>query len=93
MIRLNAFFEIKDEADVEKAVGLGRELVRESLKDKGCISYDLFRSTTRPEVIMFCETWNSPEELKAHSEADHFKRIVPQISALSSAHKTEQFPF
>lgn len=82
MIRLNAFFEVKKGAEAE-AQALGRELVEASLKDNGCIAYDLFVSTTRPQVMMFCETWKDEETLATHSAAAHFQRIVPQIEALS----------
>lgn len=51
MIRLNAFFEVKDNASVEAVKKLGTELVNESRKDNGNISYDLFLSATRPLVI------------------------------------------
>ena len=44
MIRLNAFFEVKDNASVETVKKLGTELVNESRKDDGNISYDLFLS-------------------------------------------------
>ncbi|MBQ8046307.1 MAG: antibiotic biosynthesis monooxygenase [Prevotella sp.] len=84
MIRLNAFFEVNQGAEAQ-VLALGKELVEASLKDKGCVAYDLFCSTTRPQVMMFCETWQDDEALAAHSSAEHFTRIVPQIEALTKA--------
>lgn len=92
MIRVNAFFEIAED-EVQESLVLGRQLVEASRNDKGCISYDLFHSTTRPTVIMFCETWASAEDLKDHSETDHFRRLVPEIKQRSSNSKSEQFEF
>lgn len=92
MIRLNGFFEVKPgvtEADVRT---LSDELVKLSLADEGNLSYDLMRSTTRPSVYMFCETWASAEALAAHSRQEHFFRLVPQIKALTiGGTHTERF--
>ena len=94
MIRLNAFFEVKDEANVGEVKKLGIELVNESRKDNGNVSYDLFLSATRPLVMMFCETWQDEEVLKAHIESEHFTRLVPQIEALTkNGLKLEKFEF
>lgn len=94
MIRLNAFFEVKDNASVETVKKLGTELVNESRKDDGNISYDLFLSATRPLVMMFCETWKDEEVLKAHMASAHFTRLVPEIEALTkNGLKLEKFEF
>lgn len=93
MIRLNAFFEVKDSASVEEVKKLGTELVNESRNDNGNISYDLFLSTTRP-LMMFCETWKDEEVLKAHMASAHFTRLVPQIEVLTkNGLKLEKFEF
>ena len=81
MIRVNAFFEAKDNASAEKIKTLGTELVEISRKDEGNVSYDLFQSATRPLVMMFCETWESDALLDVHSKTPHFTRIVPEIEA------------
>lgn len=94
MIRLNAFFEIKDPADCAKAIELGTELTQKSLLDKGNIAYDLFRSTTRPQVMMFCETWDNEEDLAAHAASAHFTTLVPAIETLTvNGLKLERFEF
>ncbi len=94
MIRLNAFFQTKNDGDRLKAIELGNELVAKSLQDKGCISYDLFKSSTRPDVMMFCETWATEEDLAAHAASEHFTRIVPLIEALTvNGLKLEKFEF
>ena len=42
MIRLNVFFEKKEEVKVEEINALCKELVEKSLKDHGNIAYDYF---------------------------------------------------
>lgn len=94
MIRLNAFFEVKDNASIDAVKNLGTELVNKSRNDKGCVSYDLFTSATRPLVMMFCETWKDEEVLKAHIASAHFTSLVPKIEALTkNGLKLEKFEF
>ena len=81
MIRLNAFFELKDAADAAEVKVLGKELVEKSRQDEGNVYYDLFQSATEPARFVFCETWQDDAALAIHSNAEHFTRLVPQISA------------
>lgn len=78
MIRLNVFIQVSAEnraAVLESA----KELVAYSLKDNGCIAYDVFESATRSDVLMICETWKDAESLSVHEKADHFVALVPKI--------------
>lgn len=94
MIRINAFFQVKNDSDKLKAIELGNELVAESLKDNGCVSYGLFTCTTRHDVLMFCESWKDEASLEAHMNSAHFKRLVPLIEALTTnGMKLEKFEF
>ena len=94
MIRLNVFFEVKDNESVEQAKALSTELVNKSLNDNGNVAYDLFLSATRPLVMMICETWQNEEVLKAHMASAHFTDLVPKIEALTkNGLKLEQFTF
>lgn len=83
MIRLNAFFEVREGVTETQVKALADELVEKSLQDAGNHGYDLFHSTTRPKVYMFCETWENEALLDKHSHAEHFTRLVPQIEALT----------
>lgn len=83
MIRLNGFFEVKEGVSESQVKALADELVEKSLKDAGNHGYDLFHSTTRPSVYMFCETWESDDLLSKHANSEHFKRLVQQIEALT----------
>ena len=91
MIRLNVFIQV-DEKNRAELIETAKELVEASQKDSGCISYDLFESATRPDVLMICETWKDDESLSAHSQAPHFTKLVPKIESLGTM-KTERFEF
>lgn len=91
MIRLNVFIQV-DEKNHDVVVAAAKELVAASLKDQGCIAYDLFQSATRPDVMMICETWADAASLSAHEAASHFTTLVPRIQSLA-AMKLEKFNF
>ena len=57
MIRLNVFIRTT-ESNRAEILSVAKELVTASLKDEGCIAYDIFESATRPDVLMICETWS-----------------------------------
>lgn len=91
MIRLNVFIQVSAE---NKAAVLetAKELVAHSVKDAGCIAYDIFESATRNDVLMICETWKDAESLSAHEKANHFTTLVPKLQSLA-AMKIEKFEF
>ena len=91
MIRLNCFISVKEEnrEDVLKAA---RRLTEASLKQAGCIAYDIFESATRPEVLMFCETWKDQNSLDAHATSDVFIKETKIIHDLADL-KIERFCF
>lgn len=82
MIRLNVFIQVSDE-NRAALVEAGKELVAASLKDAGCIAYDLFESSTRKDVFMICETWADEASLEAHSKSAHYTTLVPKIESLA----------
>ena len=81
MIRLNVFIRTTD-SNREEVVNTAKELVAASLKDEGCVAYDLFESTTRKDVLMICETWSDAKALTAHEQASHFTTLVPRLHQL-----------
>ncbi len=92
MIRLNCFLEIIDSSHKQKAVETAVELVELSLHDKGCISYEAFSSLTSDNHIEIIETWEDEESLKAHSESEHFRRLVPELEKCGNL-TLEKFTF
>ena len=91
MIRLNVFIRTT-ESNREELVNTARELVAASLKDVGCVAYDLFESSTRRDVLMICETWSDAKALAAHEQAAHFTTLVSRIHQLGEM-KIEKFVF
>lgn len=92
MIRLNVAVIAETEENAKKFKEAAVELASFSLRDKGCVDYDLYQSKTNDDRFMIIETWESEEDLKAHSESEHFKRLVPVMKANASM-ITEKFEF
>ncbi len=91
MIRLNVFIRTT-ESNRDELVRTARELVAASLKDEGCVAYDLFESTTRRDVLMICETWSDAKALSTHERSSHFTTLVPRMEQLGEL-KLEKFVF
>ena len=74
MIRLNVFIRTTA-TNREETVATAKELVAASLKDAGCVAYDLFESATRPDVLMICETWS--DDNGGFFDFDYLRHRVP----------------
>jgi quinol monooxygenase YgiN len=42
-----------------------------TVKEKGCIAYELFESLSDPQKLIFVEKWETREDLTAHSKQPH----------------------
>ena len=77
---------------MEKAVNAAQALTAKSLDHEGCIAYDTFRSATRPDVFMICETWKDQACLDKHSATPEFAEYVGIIQENGTL-KIETFEF
>ena len=77
---------------MEKAVNAAQALTAKSLDHEGCIAYDTFRSATRPDVFMICETWKDQVCLDKHSATPEFAEYVGVIQENGTL-KIETFEF
>jgi len=57
----------------EKAIAAARASVAETVKENGCISYDMHQSVTDAARLVLVERWESREMLARHMETPHFK--------------------
>jgi len=61
---------------------LAEKLIRESRKEKGCISYNLYEDINNSNTLTFIEEWINEEAIKLHNESIHFVGIIPKLSEL-----------
>lgn len=67
------------ENEVEKVLDLAKELVAATLKEDGCIDYEMYQDIKNPNNLFMVENWETLEALNQHMASEHFKRIVPQM--------------
>ncbi len=91
MIRLNCFLQVGD-GRFQEALSAARSLVAASLKQDGCIDYDVFTSATRPDVLMICETWRDDQALADHAASEPFAKYAVVLHN-AGAMKVEKFIF
>lgn len=91
MIRLNVFIQVEKSCR-DKVLDMARKLTECSLKESGYVAYDIFESSTRPDVLMICETWKDADALSIHEQTAHFVSYVGKMKELSEM-KLEKFNF
>lgn len=83
-VRVIALFKAK----VGKAEALKTFLtkfIEPTLKEKGCIQYELHTNTSDVHDLAFIEEWESHETLDAHLKSAHIQNALPQLPDLVAA--------
>lgn len=91
MIRLNCFFQAKEERLAE-ALEAAKALTAASLEQEGCIAYDVFESATRPGILLICETWQDDKTLADHMASEPFVKYAAVLDDTGTL-KIEKFLF
>lgn len=68
--------------NVQAFLDLVAELVRESRKEAGCISYSLFEDCSDPTHLTFIEEWKDEDAIAIHNATSHFTELVPEMGKL-----------
>jgi len=91
MIRLNVFISVDDE-NRSSVLDAAKELTASSVKEDGCIAYDVFESATRRNVLQICETWKDSKAILNHEMGASFIKNIAILKELSAI-KVEKFEF
>ena len=78
MIQILAIFKVKN-YKLSDFIKICNELIEESRKEEGCVSYHLQQITERENYLVFVEEWKSNEAIEKHNSSEHFTRIVPLL--------------
>jgi quinol monooxygenase YgiN len=68
-------------------------LVEPTLKEDGCINYDLHQSIEDPALFVFHENWTSEAHLDTHLQTDHIIKCQVALESLvedAQVHKVRQ---
>jgi quinol monooxygenase YgiN len=77
-----------------------KECIVETLKEKGCLSYEGHVSVNDPNLYVVVERWENRDDLNAHGRAPHIKkwreystplRAAPTVLEIISDGKVEKF--
>jgi quinol monooxygenase YgiN len=71
-----------DPAQREPAIAAAREMMRETCKEAGCISYTFSADLDEPGRFRIFEEWESDEALRAHFAAPHMARFQKAVGGL-----------
>ncbi|WP_312941866.1 putative quinol monooxygenase [Oscillibacter sp.] len=62
------------------ALHLYELLVTETVKEQGCISYELFQTLDNPNSLTLIEEWEDEEALHHHTKTPHFIDLVGKLA-------------
>ena len=71
-----------DPTQRETAVVAAREMMAETLKEKGCHAYAFTADFTDPARVHLFERWESQGDLEAHFKTPHMARFQAAIGKL-----------
>lgn len=71
------------EGKLEVFKALAEELINETIKEEGCISYNLNKDINNKNILTFIEEWQDIEAIKAHNNSAHFTKLVPELGKLT----------
>ena len=58
--------------------------VRETKKERGCLSYRFFQNRRDKSKFTFIEEWLNDTAIEQHNNAPHFKRFLEEIRHLTN---------
>jgi quinol monooxygenase YgiN len=73
--------------EIEKFKELVVELIQETLKEEGCISYNLYEDINNKQILTFIEEWKDKKAIELHRNSAHFKNIIPQLAKFHEKEK------
>lgn len=82
MANLHVVATIPAKSGSENAVRAAlTELVEASRKEDGCVSYDLYESTSAPGTFVTVEVWTDQHALDAHMKSPHLREAAGTFGA------------
>jgi quinol monooxygenase YgiN len=67
---------------VAKAEAAFVPAIKATLKEKGCLRYELNRDTDNPTTYILYERWNTLPDLDAHLKAAHITKLLADLGDL-----------
>jgi quinol monooxygenase YgiN len=68
------------EADLKQAL---QSLIEPTLKEEGCINYDLHENLHKPGEFLFYENWTSQAAHQKHDQSGHIHRVRNMLGPIA----------
>lgn len=78
MLKLVAKFIVKEDK-IEEFKKYSEELVAETRKENGCISYQLFQDINDSKILTFIEEWENQQSIDNHNNSKHITELLPKL--------------
>ncbi len=78
MIKVVAKHFVKEEK-ISEFLENAKKLIEATVKEQGCIKYELFEDEKDSKVLTIIEEWEDMDALQRHSKSSHFTEIVPKM--------------
>lgn len=62
-----------------------KQMVEETVKEQGCIKYELFQDEKEPKTLTFIEEWEDKAALILHTQSAHFVKFIPLMGKLQES--------
>ena len=82
MIKVVCKIKLKPGVKADEYLRMAREVVTETRKEKGCITYTINEDINDPTILAMLEEWENEETLDEHNRSDHVLKIVPELRKL-----------
>lgn len=82
MIKVVCKIKLKPGVKADEYLRMAREVVTETRKEKGCITYTINEDINDPTILAMLEEWENEETLDEHNRSDHVVKIVPELRKL-----------
>ena len=82
MIKVVCKAKLKPGVKVEEYLIIAREVVSETRKEKGCITYALHEDINDPTILTTLEEWVDEEALNQHNKSEHVLKMVQELRKL-----------
>lgn len=76
MIKVVAKHFVKEDK-IDDVLYIAKELVAATVKEEGCIKYEMYQDEKDKSILTMIEEWESKEDLDKHMASEHFQRLVP----------------
>jgi len=81
MLRVVALFRAKPDK-IEELKQVLTDFVAPTVKEKGCVFYQLHQNLKDPQDLCFLEEWECEEDLDAHGQSAHIqagRKLIPDL--------------